>query len=217
MTAAYDPRANQKQRTRAAIVEAAAELLRQGGEPTLAAAAAAAKVSRATAYRYFPTPESLQLEVAGITPAYSPVERLVDSLSGEDVAARLKAFTDAINATTFADEPRMRMALKVYQETWFASRGAVGKAPAVREGRRMRWLAQVLAPARKKSGARAAWRRMEAAVALTVGADAMVVMKDVCRLDDREAQDALRWAAQTLLRAGLAEMSEARTKRRARV
>lgn len=214
MTAAYDPRANQKQRTRAAIVEAAAELLRQGAEPTVAAAAAAAKVSRATAYRYFPTPESLQLEVAGITPAYSSIERLVEALTGDDVAARLKAFTDAINSTTFADEPRMRMALKVYQETWFASRGADGKTPAVREGRRMRWLAQVLAPARKKAGASAAWKRMEAAVALTVGADAMVVMKDVCRLDDREAQDALRWAAQTLLRAGLAEVGAAKPPKR---
>lgn len=217
MTAPYDPRANQKQRTRAAIVEAAAELLRQGGEPTVAAAAAAAKVSRATAYRYFPTPESLQLEVAGITPAYASVEQLVEMLTGDDIEARLKAFTDAINAKTFADEARMRMALKVYQETWFASRGTNGSTPPVREGRRMRWLARVLAPARKKSGASAAWRRMEAAVALTVGADAMVVMKDVCHLDDREAQDALRWAAQTLLHAGLAEMSEAKTKRRARV
>lgn len=214
MTAAYDPRANQKLRTRAAIVDAAAELLRQGGETTVAAAAAAAKVSRATAYRYFPTPESLQLEVAGITPAYSSIERLVETLTGDDVEARLKAFTDAINATTFADEPRMRMALKVYQETWFASRGADGKAPAVREGRRMRWLAQVLAPARKKGAANAAWKRMEAAVALTVGADAMVVMKDVCRLDDREAQDALRWAAQTLLRAGLAEIGAAKPPKR---
>lgn len=214
MTVPYDPRANQKQRTRAAIVEAAAELLRTGAEPTVAAAAAAAKVSRATAYRYFPTPESLQLEVAGVTPAYAPVERLIEALTGDDVEARLKTFTDALNATTFADEPRMRMALKVYQETWLANRGVNGKAPTVREGRRMRWLAQVLAPARRKGGASAAWKRMEAAVALTVGADAMVVMKDVCRLDDREAQDALRWAAQTLLRAGLAEIGAAKPPKR---
>jgi hypothetical protein len=37
-----DPRANQKERTRAAIVEAAARLLRAGVEPTVAAAAAVA-------------------------------------------------------------------------------------------------------------------------------------------------------------------------------
>lgn len=216
MKAPYDPRANQKQRTRAAIVEAAAELLRKGVEPTVAAAAAVAKVSRATAYRYFPTPESLQLEVAGVTPAYASIERLVEALTGDDVEARLTTFMDAMNATTFADEARMRMALKVYQDTWFASRGVDGKVPAVREGRRMRWLAQVLAPARKKGVASAAWKRMEAAIALTVGADAMVIMKDAVRLSDREAQDTLRWAAQMLLRAGLAELGEAKVGRRGR-
>jgi hypothetical protein len=33
----------------------------------------------------------------------------------------------------------------------------------------------------------------------------MVVMKDVCRMDDKEAQEVLLWAAQTLLRGGLEE------------
>jgi hypothetical protein len=33
----------------------------------------------------------------------------------------------------------------------------------------------------------------------------VVVMKDVCRLDDDETLDALRWTAMTILRAALAE------------
>ena len=33
----------------------------------------------------------------------------------------------------------------------------------------------------------------------------MVIMKDVCRMDDEEAQETLLWAAQTLLRAGISE------------
>ena len=39
----------------------------------------------------------------------------------------------------------------------------------------------------------------------TLGIDAIVVMKDVCRLDDDEALAVLRWAATVLLRAGLEE------------
>src|SRR6185436_13072709 len=144
-----DPRANQKQRTRAAIVEAATRLLRTGVEPTVAAAAEAAQVSGATAYRYFPTPESLQLEVAGVTPAYAAVETLVQELDGTDVEARLLRLLEKFNATTFADEARMRMALKVYLDTWFASRGDGDRELAVREGRRMRWLARALEPARR--------------------------------------------------------------------
>jgi len=204
MAPPHDPRANQKERTRAAIVEAGARLLRSGVEPTVAGAAEAAKVSRATAYRYFPTPESLHLEVAGVTPAYASVEELVQTLAGDDVEGRLVRFVEAFNAITFAEEARMRMALKVYLDTWFAGRGDGESAPPVREGRRMRWLERVLEPVRRDT-TKPQWRRLLAALALTGGTDAMVIMKDVCRLDDAEAQDVLRWAARALLRAGLDE------------
>ncbi len=212
MAPPHDLRANQKERTRAAIVEAAAHLLRSGVEPTVATAAEAAKVSRATAYRYFPTPESLQLEVAGVTPAYAGVEALVQELEGDDVEARLLRFVARFNATTFGEEARMRMALKVYLDTWFAGRADGDHAPPVREGRRMRWLERVLEPARR-GRTKPQWRRLQAALALTGGTDAMVIMKDVCRLDDQEAQDVLLWAARALLRAGLEEPRSARPRR----
>jgi AcrR family transcriptional regulator len=205
--AKHDPRANQKERTRAAIVEAAASMLRGGVMPSVAAAAEAAKVSRATAYRYFPTPEALRIEVAGVTPTYAPLEQLVQSLEGDDVEARLLAFLRELNSIAFANEPQMRMALKVYLDTWLGS-GAGAQAPPVREGRRMRWLEAVLAPAKKRGGAKKQWRRLQAALALTAGTDAMVIMKDVCRLSDEEAQEVLLWAARTLLRAGLQEVAD---------
>ena len=53
-----DLRANQKERTRAALVDAAKALVRAGAPPTVAEAAERARVSRATAYRYFPTQDS---------------------------------------------------------------------------------------------------------------------------------------------------------------
>jgi len=196
---AHDPRGNQKERTRAAIVEAAARLLREGVAPSVAEAAEAAKVSRATAYRYFPTPESLHLEISGITPTYAPVEALVDSFDGADAEAQLLALIAKFNAVTFADEAQMRMALRVYADIWFANRS---KGAPLREGRRMRWLERALEPLRRKQ-TDARWRRLQAALALTGGADAMIVMKDVCRLDEAEAQEVLLWAAQALLRAAI--------------
>lgn len=201
MAAQRDQRANQKERTRVAIVEAATRLMRGGVAPSVAAAAEAAKVSRATAYRYFPTPEALHLEVSSVTPIFAPVEKLIGALEGDDVEARLVRFLETVNSITFANESQMRMALKVYLDTWLGGNGA--KAP-VREGRRMRWLEAVLQPARRGSNSRQ-WRRLHAALALTLASDAMVIMKDVCRLDDKEAQDVLLWAARTLLRGGLAK------------
>src|ERR1700677_4778902 len=55
-------RANQKARTRAAIVDACGELVRSGAEVTMPEVARRALVSEATAYRYFPDLISLLRE-----------------------------------------------------------------------------------------------------------------------------------------------------------
>src|SRR3979490_1537088 len=67
-------RHRQKNRTRRALLDAAAELMRQGREPTVAEVAEVAEVSRATAYRYFPTQESLLVEMRMFAPE-GPLEK----------------------------------------------------------------------------------------------------------------------------------------------
>src|SRR5215208_1915615 len=90
-------RANQKRRTRAAIVEAARRLLDQGTTPTVADAAAAALVSRTTAYRYFPTQEALLVEVS-MEVDVDDIERLVSTEVDRDSApARALAVLDLFN------------------------------------------------------------------------------------------------------------------------
>src|SRR3712207_4010404 len=54
---------NVRRRTRRAMIEAATRLVREGASPSVTEVADAAGVSRATAYRYFPTQESLLAEV----------------------------------------------------------------------------------------------------------------------------------------------------------
>src|SRR5471030_3078435 len=84
-------RANQKLRTRNAIVQAAAELSRTGREVTMPEVARAALVSEATAYRYFPDLVSLLREAIGgqlpaegeglaaVADSDDPVERIADA------------------------------------------------------------------------------------------------------------------------------------------
>lgn len=76
-------RANQRKRTRTAIVEAARTLIRSGGQLTMSGIAETAMVSEATAYRYFPDLASLVREAfVGLWPgpaeALEPVERSSD-------------------------------------------------------------------------------------------------------------------------------------------
>jgi AcrR family transcriptional regulator len=66
-----DPRRHHRGRDRAAA--------RRQAPPTVAEAAERALVSRATAYRYFPTQESPLLDVANVETLLQPVEDLFAS------------------------------------------------------------------------------------------------------------------------------------------
>lgn len=57
-------RPNQRVRTRKDLLQAAARLMKQGRKPSLDDVAQEALVSRATAYRYFPTIDALLLEAS---------------------------------------------------------------------------------------------------------------------------------------------------------
>lgn len=199
-----DGRARQKARTRAAIVEAAQRLRDASSSvPSVAEAAEAAGVSRATAYRYFPTQDALEVELTDVTPAVAVTEAALEALDTDDVEQRLLVLLDAFNPIAAAEETPFRRALLVYLDTWLRSRRNGEEVPAVREGRRMRWLDEVLAPLGDLDEDRR--RRLQAALALTLGMDSFVIMKDVCGLSDDEALAVLRWAAIAILRAGLAE------------
>jgi AcrR family transcriptional regulator len=211
-----DPRANQKARTREAIIKAAQELQRDGVSPTIEQAAERARVSRATAYRYFPTKEALQVELADITPGVRPVEAALANFATDEPEQRLLLLLDTFNPIVLADEEHYRTAVRVYQDTWLRGRRNGDQAPVVREGRRMRWLDTVLAPLDDLSPEDK--QRLKDALALTLGIESIIIMKDVARLDDEQALAALRWAATALLRAGLEEArpSPQKTKRRRR-
>jgi hypothetical protein len=79
----------------------------------------------------------------------------------------------------------------------------------VREGRRMKWLDEVLAPLDNLPPERK--RLLQAALALTLGAESIIVMKDVCRLDNDDALTVLRWAATAILNTALDETTDTTT------
>jgi AcrR family transcriptional regulator len=207
-------RENQKRRTRHDIVRAAMELLGTGVVPTVPMAAEAASVSRATAYRYFPTQESLLLEIRVVTPAFEIVEKTVGSLEDADPETRLATLMAVANRTMFDEETLIRTALRTYHDQWLQqSERADQDSPVVREGRRLHWLDETLA-SWKASIAEADWLRLRAALALTIGGEAMSVMKDVCRIDDDdEAMEILQWTALALLRAGMREVATGNRRR----
>ena len=195
-------RVNQKRRTRDAIVGAAKHLLERGTTPTVAQAAEAALVSRTTAYRYFPTQESLLIEVAvnvDVDEIEALIARPVDRAGATD---RVLEVIDLFNRHVFADEVRYRTAMRLYLDLWLAAVAGGEEPPVVREGRRLRWLQQSLEPLRT-TVPDAELDRLVAALSLVSGGEAVVVLRDVCQLGPEEGRAVSNWAAQALLHAAL--------------
>jgi AcrR family transcriptional regulator len=193
-------RVNQKRRTRAAIVAAAQELLDEGETPTVAQAAERALVSRTTAYRYFPTQESLMTELS-LTVDVPELEELVARPVDADTAEeRVREVIDRMNRHVLDDEVLYRTALRLYLDMWLSLRDE--ENPTVRAGRRTRWLATSLEPLRDRVPDDV-MRRLEASLCLVIGVEAVTVLRDVCRLSREETLEVTRWATDALLSAAL--------------
>ena len=194
-------------RSRAATIEAATALMREGRPPTVAEAAERALVSRATAYRYFPTQESLLLDVANVEALMKPVEDLVASFPTDDAAQRLTALVRTMTPAMLSDEALIRTGERIYMDTWLANQPDSNHTP-VRAGRRMRYIDEALRPVGERLG-EPGRKRLRCALALTLGTEALIAMKDSAGLDDDEEIVAtLEWAAGALLRTALHDFEQ---------
>ena len=196
-------RVNQKRRTRAAIVTAARAMLDRGESPTVAQAAEEALVSRTTAYRYFPTQESLLLELSLTLSVAEIDDLLARPLDGSTPEDRFLEVLDTFNGYVAANEALFRTAQRLYLDMWLAAERA-GRTPRPRTSARA-------APPMDRVDPRTASRhdprpgreRLEAALCLVMGGDAFTVLRDVCQLSPDEAVAVADWAAEAILTAGL--------------
>lgn len=194
-----DLRHQQKQRTRQALLRAAAELMRQGGRPTLEEVAAQALVSRATAYRYFPRVDSLYLE-ASIDVDTPQADQVLAGVAAGNPVARLERVDDALHAMMLANEVPLRLMLAQSLER--SARGEVDAQLPARQNRRTPLIEAALAPSSERFSP-AALKNLKHALALIMGSESMVVFKDVLRLDGAEARKVRRWAIRALVNAAL--------------
>lgn len=184
-------RESQKNRTRKALVAAAGELMRGGRNPTVADVAEAAEISRATAYRYFPTQEMLLAEVALFAASgplfHSPAQGLPLSEAVGHLVRRVATWA-------YTNEQPLRTILRLSLDPSTGVR---------RPAHRLEWIAHALAPARDKIDPET-FGKLSRALTLLLGIDPVVVMKDIAGASQEEAIDALEWSARALVGAALA-------------
>lgn len=185
-------RPNQRLRTRKDLLEAAARVSSEGRQFTLEEVAEAAKVSRATAYRYFPNIEAL-LSEASAHVAFPVAESLFDGMEKSGPVERLKHLDEATAAMISANEP----ALRVMIATAVRQALAHEEIPA-RQNRRSPMIEAALAPYRTDFKPQS-FDRLAKALALVIGTESMLVFKDVLRLTDVEAADIRQWVIEALV------------------
>jgi len=203
-------RINQKRRTRTAILDAAKYLLSEGQMPTVAEAADAAYVSRATAYRYFPTQEYLLTEAA-LESARTDINHLLERAApSNDPAVRLDTLVQVLQQVTLEQETAFRTLLQISLESHTnGKQNREAMEDRLRGGRRISWIEEALAPLGNYFDKDlATFRRLVSALSLCMGIEALIVLRDVCGLEAAEAVEVSRWAVQVLLQAGLRETKD---------
>jgi AcrR family transcriptional regulator len=192
-------RVAQKQRTRTALLAAARDLLAQGRQPTVPEAADRAGISRATAYRYFSTPDVLAQE-AVLDAVAAEFENLSSSVSvSGDPIERAESLVSAVLAMVLHNEALFRTFLSL-------ASGGGAKAGSSRGGRRVRWIAVALEPLAGQMP-EDAFQRLVHALSLLMGIETIIVLKDVCGLDPEAIDRTARWMARALVQATLGETS----------
>jgi AcrR family transcriptional regulator len=179
------------------------DMARSGHVPSVAEVASRAKVSRATAYRYFPTRSTLVSAIVhhslGPVRGWRPTskngrERVAELF--DQTFPRLKEY-----------EPQMRAALMIALEHQLRERAGLLEEEPYRRGYRVGVLEHAVAPLKPALGARRA-KRLVMALAMVYGIEPYVVWKDMFGASDREVEAVARWMADALVEAA---MRDART------
>jgi AcrR family transcriptional regulator len=186
--------------------ETAMRLMQSGIVPSVSDVAEAADVSRATAYRYFPSQAAMMQ--AAVDEALGPV------LSWESSSADVEKRVAGLFAFAY---PRMqefevthRAALLLALEQWSRRQaGTMGDEPRVVRGNRRGLLRTAVSPL-KGEMSHASTERLAQALSLMFGIESIVVLKDIWGLDSKETSSVASWAARALVRAALQENAEAR-------
>jgi AcrR family transcriptional regulator len=189
-------RRDQKARTRNALVESTRDLLRKGVTPTVEEAAAAASISRTTAYRYFPNQRSL------LAAAHPEIERstLLGEDAPEDAEERYELAVEAFTRLVVDSEPQLRTMLRLSLEPDADDRQEL----LLRQGRAIPWFEDALAPLRDRLP-ESALRRLVLATRVACGIEALVWLTDIAELSRDEAVEVMRSSARALFQSAISE------------
>ncbi len=201
----HQGRPSQRRRTRKAIVDAATELITDGHTPSIDEIARAAEVSRRTIYLYFPTLDQLLIDATAGAFSNTTIDAALDQVAdSHDPASRVEALARAMLELAPDALPLGRQLIRLTVTT---PQNQQADAPK-RGYRRIEWIERALEPLRERLDEQQ-FERLVSALAIVIGWEAMIVLRDIRGLDAAGEADVVTWATRTLVDAILAEANAA--------
>ena len=148
------------------------------------------EVSRATAYRYFPSQESLLADMRMFAPEGPAAMFEKVTLETTDPVERVGVLARRVAEWAFQNEPALRTMLRLSLDPETGVR---------RPGHRIRWIAEALQPLQGKVDA-IALERLSNALTMVLGIDPVIPLTDFAKLTPEQGIEVIEWAARTLVR-----------------
>ena len=185
-------------RTYRLLLGHAMALVRRGRIPSVPELAVKARVSRATAYRYFPSRSKLVSAV--VAESLAPVRRFEPT--APDGLVRVRELFDKTFPLFKRFEPHMRAALQLSLEHESLERTGLLEEEPYRRGHRRYMLHRAAAPLAATLGPEA-YERLLKALSLIYGIESYVVLRDIWGASYREVEVVARWMVEALIESAL--------------
>lgn len=188
------------------LLTTAMDIIRLDGHiPSIPEMAVRSEVSRATAYRYFPSRSALITAV--IDSSLGPVRTLASE--NPDGRQRLQELF-VLTFPRFKEfEAQLRAAAQLSLEQWALERAGLLEEEPYRRGHRVRILEHAIQPL-APSLTPALRNRLHRALSVVYGIEPYIILKDIWGLPDREVERTALWMANALVEAALRESGEKR-------
>lgn len=184
-------------RTRRALIEAALVMFDKGAFPSITEVAQAANLSRATAYRYFPTQSTLVSAIVEET--LKPVNDFQPQQTKPE--ERVEELLSFAFPHMLQHEGSLRAAIHMSLTQWALSRTnnhSPSKEKLIR-GNRKNMLRKVTSPLEDELTPEL-YQKVLFSLSLIYGSEIFLVMKDIWGSDDETLIEIARWMARAVIR-----------------
>ncbi len=193
------------------LLDTAMALIKQEGRiPSVAEVAMRSAVSRATAYRYFPSRSTLITAV--MDASLGPVRAFAST--APDGRERVRELFEQTFPRFKEFEPQMRAAVQLSLEQWALERAGLLEEEPYRRGHRVRILENAIAPLEGQLP-KAVHERLHKALSVIYGFELVIILKDIWGASDREAERTATWMADALIDAALRDAARSKLPRAA--